>query len=61
MMSQTHYQSFKDFIDDAIKNKWPLVVIIDDYTAVHTKRRPQEDKPSEAKSMCTIVELELEL
>ena len=55
MMSKTHYQSFKDFIDDAIKNKWLLVLIIDDYTSVHTKRRPQEDKASEAKSMCTIV------
>ena len=34
---------------------WLLVLIIDDYTAGHAKRRPQEDKLSEAKTMCTIV------
>ena len=54
-MADNHYQSFQNFIQDAVKNKWLLVLIIDDYTSVHTKRRPQGEKASEAKSMCTIV------
>ena len=54
-MSETHYHSFKDFIKDAMKHKWLLVLIIDDYTSIHTKRRPQQEKASEAKSTCTIV------
>ena len=29
--------------------------MIDDYTTVHTKRRPDTGKPSAAKSMCTII------
>ena len=35
-------------------NKWLLVLIIDDYTSIHTKRRSQGEKESEAKSMCMI-------
>lgn len=54
-MAENHYQSFQNFIQDPVKNKWLLVLIIDDYTSVHTKRRPQGEKASEAKSMCTIV------
>ena len=38
-----------------IEHKWPLVLITDDFTSIHTKRRPQGDKASETKSMCTIV------
>ena len=53
-MSETHYHSFRDFIKDAMKNKWLLVLIIDDYTSIHAKRRPQGERESEAKSMCTI-------
>ena len=29
--------------------------MIDDYTTVHTKCRPDTGKPSAAKSMCTII------
>ena len=54
-MSETHYHSFKDFIKDAMKNKLLLVLLIDNYTSIHTKQRPQGEKESEAKSMCTIV------
>lgn len=46
---------FKRFIEDAIEHKWLLVLIIDDFTSIHSKRRPEGDKASEAKSMCTIV------
>ena len=31
------------------------MLIIDDFTAIHTKRRPEEEKLSEAKKVCTIV------
>ncbi|KAL9975509.1 hypothetical protein ACROYT_G012678 [Oculina patagonica] len=54
-MSECHSQSFEDFVKQAIEFKWLLVLIIDDYTSVHTKKRPQNDESSEAKRMCTIV------
>ena len=54
-VSENHRKSFNHFIQDAIENKWLLVLIIDDFTSIHTKRRPQADKASEAKAMCTIV------
>ena len=54
-MSASHYQSFETFVAQAIEQKWLLVLVIDDYTSVHTKRRPLDEKPSEAKTMCTIV------
>ena len=54
-LSENHCNSFKNFIQDAIEHKWLLVLIIDDFISIHTKRRPQGDKASEAKSMCTIV------
>ena len=52
---QSHFKSFEDFITTATDRKWLIVLIIDDFTAIHTKRRPQEEKLSEAKTMCTIV------
>ncbi|XP_044174291.1 uncharacterized protein LOC114969432 [Acropora millepora] len=55
LLSENHGKLFKHFIEDAIKNKWLLALIIDDFTSIHSKRRPQGDKASEAKSMCTIV------
>ena len=39
-MSESHYQSFETFVTQAIEQKWILVLVIDDYTSVHTKRRP---------------------
>ena len=54
-MSESHYLSLKTFVTQAIDQKWLLVLVIDDYTSVHTKRRPLIEKPSEAKTMCTIV------
>ena len=53
-LSENHCTLFKHFIQDAIEHKWLLVLIIDDFTSIHTKRRPQGDKASEATSMCTI-------
>ena len=54
-MSQPHIKSFEDFITTAADRKWLIVLIIDDFTAILTKRRPEEQKLSEAKTMCTIV------
>ena len=50
-MSASHYQSFETFVAQAIEQKWLLVLVIDDYTSVHTKRRPLDEKPLEAKTM----------
>ena len=55
LLSENHGNLFKHFIEDAIEHKWLLVLIIDDFTSIHSKRRPEGDKASEAKSMCTIV------
>ena len=54
-MSESHYKSFETFVTQAIEQKWLLVLVIEDYTSVHTKQRPLDEKPSEAKTMCTIV------
>ena len=54
-LSENHCKLFKDFIEEAIKHKWLLVLIIDYFTSIHTKRRPLGDKAFEAKSMCTKV------
>ena len=54
-MAETHFQSFEHFVTEAIEHKWLLVLVIDDYTSVHSKRRPLNEKPSEAKTMCTMV------
>ena len=52
---QSHLKSFEDFITTATDCKWLVVLIIDDFTVIHTKRRPEEEKLSEAKKVCTIV------
>ena len=54
-MSESHYLSLETFVTQAIEQKCLLVLVIDDYTSVHTKWRPLDEKPSEAKTMCTIV------
>ena len=54
-MSESHYQSFESFVMQAIEQKLLLVLVMDDYTSAHTKRRPLDEKPSEGKTMSTIV------
>ena len=53
IMFESHFKSFEDFTTEATERKWLIVLIIDDFTNIHTKRRPHEDKSSEAKTMCT--------
>ena len=54
-MCESHYLSLDTFVTPAIEQKWLLVLVIDNYTFVHTKWRPLDETPSEAKTMCTIV------
>lgn len=47
--------AFETFIREAIQSKWLLVLIVDDYTAIHSGQRPETGQMSQAKTMCTIV------
>ena len=42
-------------LDDAIKNRKFLLLMIDDYTTIHTTRRPKDLKTSQANNMCIII------
>eukprot|EP00795_Rhopilema_esculentum_P002552 gene2552-748_t len=44
----------KAIVQKAVENEWLIVLIIDDYTTVHTKHRPKTNTSTAAK-MCTIV------
>ena len=52
--SSEHHKIVNEWIDLAIKQKTLLVMNIDDYTNVHTKKRPIKGT-SQANKMCTIV------
>lgn len=58
-MPESHYQSFVAFVTQAIdKNAcWYLSVMITHHKMhkMHKKRRPLSEKPSEARTKCTIV------
>lgn len=54
-LADSHFESLESFFSDAVKNEWLLVLMIDDYTSVHTNRRPTQDKASSSFNMCTIV------
>lgn len=54
-LTESRSACLESFINDAIHNKWLLVLVIDDYTSIHTKRRPEDQTVSEAKSMCTMI------
>ena len=43
------------FIEEAISAKELLILMIDDYTNIHTKRRPKNQETSTARSMATIL------
>ena len=52
--SSDHYTIVNKWVDAAIKNRKLLVINIDDYTNVHTKKRPLSGT-SAASKMCTIL------
>lgn len=54
-LSESHLKSFEDFIIEAVERKWLIVLIVDDFTSIYTKKSPEKDQSSEAKTMCTIV------
>lgn len=54
-LSASHSESLHTFFSDAIANEWLLVLIVDDFTKIHTNRRPNDQKVSDCMSMCTIV------
>ena len=53
-LSKNHDEYLNQFFHEAIQNRWVLVLMIDDFTKIHTNRRPSEISVN-AKSMCTIV------
>ena len=54
-LAANHNQQLENFITATMKNEWLLELIIDDYTNIHTYRRPTGNKPSQVNNMCTIV------
>jgi hypothetical protein len=54
-LAKQHISKLEVFLQEAYTNEWFLVLIIDDYTTVHTHRRPTSSKSSSSNSMCTIV------
>ena len=53
--SNSNHQKISELINDAIQHQWQLVLVIGDFTSIHTRRRPTRDKLSQSKSMCTII------
>ena len=53
-LSAKHEEDLKSFFEEAIQNEWVLVLIIDDFTKIHTNRRP-DFQMSNAMTMCAIV------
>ena len=55
VLAEQHHKQLEEFLTNATKNEWLLVLVIDDFTKIHTNRRPLDDKASDSVSMCTIV------
>ena len=53
-LSKNHDEYLNQFFHEAIQKRWELVLIIDDFTKIHTNRRPSQISVN-AVSMCTIV------
>ena len=54
-LASSHSNTVKGFIDETIRMKCLLVLMIDDYTNIHTKHRPLDSTTSTARSMATIL------
>ena len=54
-MSKNHDILVSQFISEACASKDLLVLMIDDYTNIHAKRRPNDEMTSTARSMATIL------
>ena len=53
-LASENKRSVQTMVADAVENYWCIVLIIDDYTTIHSKHKPTETVSS-AASMCTIV------
>lgn len=38
-LSESHLKCFEDFITEAAERKWLIVLIVDDFTSIHTKKK----------------------
>ena len=54
-LSEGSAQSIDQVVNEAIKHEWQLVLVVDDYTAIHTIRRPLTTTLTHPKTMCTII------
>ena len=54
-VADSHESVVQDFIADAINKKALLALMIDDFTNIHTKKRPTDQATSSARSMATII------
>ena len=50
-----HQETCSRIIRDATNNGWLITSSIDDYTTIHSRHRPQDQKASSAINMCTII------
>ena len=53
--SKSHDNLVREFITDATEKRAMLVFMVDDFTTVHTKRRPTNQKTSTASNMATLL------
>ena len=42
-LSNSNHQKISEVINDAIQHQWQLVLVIDDFTSIHTRCRPTTD------------------
>ena len=54
-IKNAHIDHLKTKIQNAISEQSLIVCVIDDYHCIHRLRRPNNEKLSEAKQMCTII------
>ena len=53
--ASTNINNVISALDDAIKNRKLLILMIDNYTTIHSTRRPKDLHTSQANNMCTII------
>lgn len=54
-MSQNAGKKIDEVVVEVIINKCQLVLIVDDYTTIHSIRRPQDEELTNANFFCTII------
>ena len=54
-VAASHEKIVMDFVQDAYEKNDLLVLMVDDYTNIHTKQRPKDQETSSARSMATVL------